>query len=151
MLKYDRQMAKSLLDDTDRALIAELKRDARTPVVAIAKQLGLSRATVQNRINRLESSGVIVGYSAQLGHEISDDAVRAIMNLAIEGNRAPTVVRALSAHPFVTAIYSTNGRWDMIVEISAPSLVEFDRALNEMRQLDGISSSESCLLLSRFK
>jgi DNA-binding Lrp family transcriptional regulator len=151
MLMYSVNMANFKLDDTDRAIIAALRQDARTPIVTLAKSLGLARATVQNRISRLEDNSVIVGYAAQLGHEVNNDAVRAVTNISIEGNHAPGVVAALSANPYVTAVYSTNGRWDMVVEISAPTLSDFDRITSELRLIDGISNSESCLLLNRFK
>ncbi|NYH25366.1 DNA-binding Lrp family transcriptional regulator [Paraburkholderia bryophila] len=53
------------LDDVDRQLLSLLRDDARMSVVALAKQLRISRATVQNRLTRLEQNGVIVGYTVR--------------------------------------------------------------------------------------
>jgi DNA-binding Lrp family transcriptional regulator len=58
------------------------------------------------------------------------------------------VIRTLRAIPEVTMIYSTNGAWDLVVEIRAETLPQFDRVLREIREVKGVTNSESSLLLS---
>jgi DNA-binding Lrp family transcriptional regulator len=139
------------LDDVDRQLIALLRDNARLSVVTLAKQLRVARATVQNRITRLETNGVIVGYTVRLKPAAEAHRIRALMSIAVQGNRAADVLRTLQGHPNVATIHSTNGRWDLIAELRADSLENFDRVLGTIRLLDGISNTETSILLSTHK
>ncbi|RKP43526.1 Lrp/AsnC family transcriptional regulator [Trinickia fusca] len=139
------------LDDVDRQLIALLRDNARTSVVTLARQLRVARATVQNRLTRLEKHGVIVGYTVRLKPVAEQHRIRALMSIAVEGNRAADVVKVLRGHPSIATIYSTNGRWDLIAELHADSLENFDRVLGAIRLIDGIANTETSILLSTHK
>lgn len=139
------------MDDIDRQLLALLRDNARTPVVALAKKLRVARATVQNRIAKLEHDGTIVGYTVRLKPEAEAHRIRAIMSIRIEGQRAEQVARLLRGHSNVVALHSTNGRWDLMAELRADSLEAFDQVLNAIRLIDGISSTETSILLSTQK
>lgn len=139
------------MDDTDRQLIALLRDDARMSVVALAKKLRVARATVQNRIARLESDGTIVGYTVRLRPEAEAHRIRAIMCIGIEGHRGAEVIRVLRGHSNVVALHSTNGRWDLMAELRADSLEDFDKVLNAIRLIEGIASTETSILLSTQK
>ncbi len=73
------------------------------------------------------------------------------MTIAGEGNQVDAVINALCGDPAVTTLHSTNGRWDIVVELRADSLEAFDRVLARIRLVEGISQSETSLLLSTFK
>ncbi|QCP53445.1 Lrp/AsnC family transcriptional regulator [Trinickia violacea] len=139
------------LDDVDRQLIALLRDNARVPVVTLAKQLKVARATVQNRLTRLEQSGVIVGYTVRLKPAAEAHRIRALMSIAVQGNRAQEVVKVLRGYPNVATIHSTNGRWDLVAELQADSLENFDRVLGAIRLIDGIANTETSILLSTHK
>jgi DNA-binding Lrp family transcriptional regulator len=139
------------MDDTDRRLIALLRNDARAPVAALAKALGVARGTVQNRMARLVANGTIVGYTVRLKPDIEEQRMRAFMTVAVEGNQVDEVIRAMRGEPQVAALYSTNGRWDVVAELRADSLEGFDRVLARIRLIEGISQTETSLLLSTFK
>jgi DNA-binding Lrp family transcriptional regulator len=139
------------VDDTDRQLIALLRDDARAPVAWLAKTLRLSRGTVQNRMNRLKADGTIVGYTVRLKPQTEEQRIRGLMTVAVEGARADAVLKALRGDPAVTALHTTNGRWDIVAEVRAESLPAFDRVLARIRLLEGISNTETSLLLSTHK
>jgi DNA-binding Lrp family transcriptional regulator len=139
------------MDNVDRRLLALLREDARATIASLAKQLGVARGTVQNRIARLENDGTIVGYSVRLKPQVEEHRIRALMTIAVEGNRIDAVIAALRGDPAVGALHSTNGRWDIVAELRADSLASFDQVLGRIRQLDGIASTETSLLLSTFK
>jgi DNA-binding Lrp family transcriptional regulator len=139
------------VDELDRRLIALLRHDARTSVAALAKRLGVARGTVQNRIARLEAEGLIVGYTVRLKPQVEEHRVRALTTIAVEGNRIESVITALRGDPAVGALHSTNGRWDIVAELRADTLEAFDAVLGRIRQLDGVSRTETSLLLSTFK
>ena len=104
-----------------------LRNDARTSVASLAKTLGVSRGTVQNRMARLEADGTIASYTVRLKPAVEEHRIRALMTVAVEGNRVDGVIKALRGEPAVTTLYSTNGRWDIVAELRADSLEAFDR------------------------
>jgi len=139
------------MDDLDRRLLALLRGNAREPAAAIAKKLKISRATVRNRIVRLLDRGVIQGFTIRTRAEGDDNRIRAIMCIAIEGERSAKVVKALRGFAEVHGIHTTNGRWDLVAELDTATLAEFSRALDHIRLIEGIASTETSLLLSTIK
>jgi DNA-binding Lrp family transcriptional regulator len=139
------------MDNLDRRLLALLRENARASIASLAKALGVARGTVQNRIARLERDGTIVGYSVRLKPQVEEHRIRALMTIAVEGNHIEAVIAALRGDPAVGALHSTNGRWDIVAELRAESLAAFDEVLGRIRRLEGISSTETSLLLSTFK
>jgi DNA-binding Lrp family transcriptional regulator len=139
------------MDATDLRLLSLLRHDARATVASLAKELGVSRGTVQNRMARLEADGTIVGYTVRLKPEVEEHRIRAFTTIAVEGNRVDAVIAALRGDPAVSALHSTNGRWDIVAELRADSLEAFDRVLGRIRQLEGVSRTETSLLLSTVK
>lgn len=139
------------LDDTDRQLVALLRDDARTSVVNLAKKLKIARATVQNRMTRLENEGVIVGYTVRLRPDAEKHRIRALMSIEVSGHHGEAVCRALRGNPNVVTLYTTNGRWDLMAEVRADTLEMFDKVLNTIRSIEGIANSETSILLSTHK
>jgi DNA-binding Lrp family transcriptional regulator len=139
------------MDDTDRQLIALLRDNARSSVTTLSKKLRVARGTIQNRLARLEADGTIVGYTVRVKPQEEAQRIRALMTVAVEGNRTDEVLKALRGDPAVGALHTTNGRWDIVAELRADSLNAFDRVLGRIRQIDGISSTETSLLLSTHK
>lgn len=139
------------MDDTDRKLISALRHDARASLSDLALMLGVSRTTVRSRIERLKASGEIVGFSVVLKGDAARDPVRGLMMIGIEGRGTDRIVRQINGLSAVRAVHTTNGRWDLIVEIGTATLEEFDAILGQIRRFDGISSSETSLLLNTRK
>jgi DNA-binding Lrp family transcriptional regulator len=139
------------MDDTDRQLIALLRDNARMPVVALAHKLRVARATVQNRLARLEADGTIVGYTVRLRPDAEAHRIRALMSIAVEGHHGEEVRRQLRGHPNVVALHTTNGRWDLMAELRADTLEAFDQVLTAIRAIQGIANTESSILLSTHK
>jgi DNA-binding Lrp family transcriptional regulator len=140
------------MDNIDHALIAALRENARITIAALAKRLRIARGTVQSRLRRLEADGIIVGYTVRLRPQVEEPRIRALMTIEVGGNRPEAaIVKALRGDPAVTALYSTNGRWDYIAELRAEHLEEFDRVLGRIRQVEGIVNTQTNLLLTTYK
>ena len=137
------------LDDRDRQLISLLRNDARMSVVDLARKLGTSRATVQNRMNRLERDGVIQGYTVSLKPDAETQGVRALMSIGTDTKKEPEVIAALRGYPDIVALHHTTGRWDLIAELRCASLVEFNDVIGKVRLIGGVTNTESNLLLDR--
>ncbi|MFU0505090.1 Lrp/AsnC family transcriptional regulator [Pseudaminobacter sp. NGMCC 1.201702] len=137
------------MDSLDENLIKLLRHDARRSISDLAGDLGVSRATVRARMERLERSGDIIGYTVILRTDAADQqSIRGIMMIDIEGHAADRVVRALGGLAEVSAIHTTNGRWDLVAELSAATLSDFDAVLRRIRLIPGITGSETNLLLA---
>jgi len=106
---------------------------------------------VQNRLARMEADGTIVGYTVKLKPQVEEQTIRALMTVAVEGNRTDEVLRSLRGDPAVCALHTTNGRWDIVAELRTDSLEAVDRVLGRIRLIDGISNTETSLLLSTHK
>lgn len=139
------------MDETDNRLISALRHDARASLSDLSLQLGLSRTTVRARMEKLQKRGDIVGYSVVLREDTLRDPVRGLMMIAIEGRGTERILRQLQGISAVRSLYSTNGRWDVIAEIGTDTLESFDEVLFAIRRLDGVTASETSLLLSTRK
>ncbi|MCX5497783.1 Lrp/AsnC family transcriptional regulator [Kaistia dalseonensis] len=136
------------MDSLDEKLITLLRHDARRSISDLALDLGVSRATARARMERLERSGEIIGYTVILRAEAVEQPVRGIMMIEIEGHATERVIRALGGFAEISTIHTTNGRWDLVVELSAETLTAFDTVLRRIRMIAGITSSETNLLLA---
>ncbi len=139
------------MDDTDRRLLALLRDDARLSVASLSEALGLSRATVRTRIDRMVAQGVITGFTVTVGRHEDSTAVRAVTMIEVEGKATDRVQRVLSGFPEVRELHATNGRWDLVAMVETPTLQAFDETLRRIRLIDGITLSESSILLASRK
>jgi len=138
----------STLDDIDIRLIAELRRDGRASISDLAMKLKLARATVRSRIERLVASGEIAGFTVLTRADVTAAPVRGLTLIGIEGRGTERIIAHLQGMPAVQAVHSTNGRWDLIVELATDTLQELDDTLVRIRRFEGITSSETNLFLS---
>jgi DNA-binding Lrp family transcriptional regulator len=136
------------MDEQDRQIVTILRHNARRSISDIALELNLSRATVRARIERLEARGDIVGYTVVLRDDAISAPVRGLTMIEVEGRMLDRVVDALAGFPEISAVHTTNGRWDVVVELSVRSLADLDEALRRLRSIPGITASETTLLLS---
>jgi DNA-binding Lrp family transcriptional regulator len=139
------------MDTLDERLVTLLRHDARRSVSDLAAELGVSRATVRARMARMEAAGEILGFTVILRADAVEAPVRGVMLIAIEGQATARVIRALGGLPEVSAVHTTNGRWDLVVELGAGSLPDLDAVLRRIRLLPGIASSETNLLLATLR
>lgn len=136
------------MDDLDKGLVTLLRHRGRRSVSDLALDLGVSRATVRARMARLEKSGDIVGYTVILRADAVDQPVRGIMLIEIEGHAADRVIKSLGGFSEVSQIHTTNGRWDLVLELGTETLADLDSVLRKIRLIPGITGSETSLLLA---
>ncbi len=136
------------MDDVDQRLIAELRRDGRASLSDLAARMELSRATVRARMERLITRGEIAGFSVQTRSDVTAAPVRGLMMIGIEGRGGEKVMARLTGIPAVMAVHSTNGKWDLIAELATQTLLELDEVIHRIRNLEGVMTSETNLLLS---
>ena len=133
----------------DHALLDLLAGNARLSTAALARQLGVARSTIQGRIERLEKSGVIRGYTVRLGPAAATRQVQAHAMIAVEPQQQGQVERKLRAMGAVTALMTVSGSYDLIAMLAAPSTEALDAALDELRECPGVKSTTTSIVLSR--
>lgn len=136
------------MDELDKRLLLALQRDGRASVSELADILGITRTTVRSRMDRLRANGEITGFTVKTRADVATTAIRGLMMLGIEGRGTERIMARVSAMPEVRAVHSTNGTWDLIVEIGTETLEAFDKVLFAIRRMDGVTRSETNLLLS---
>jgi DNA-binding Lrp family transcriptional regulator len=139
------------MDELDNQLIAQLRHNARLSVADLAHKLKISRGTVTNRIRKLEDDQTIVGYTVQLKPSSAHEGIRCWMGIQIEGNQTHEVIARLLGEPSMAALHDTNGRWDLLAELEVASMAELSKALERIRLLKGIRSTETSILLASYK
>ncbi|TAY02252.1 Lrp/AsnC family transcriptional regulator [Rhizobium leguminosarum] len=135
-------------DDLDRRIIAHLRADGRASLSKLSDALGVARGTVQNRLDRLMETGTLLGFTVRVREDYDVNAVRAVMMVEVVGKSTTQVIRKLRGLTEISALHTTNGNWDLVADIRAASLADFDRVLREVRMIDGVANSETSLLLS---
>ncbi len=136
------------IDAVDRQLLLLLGENARAPVAELGRKLGLSRTTVQSRIERLERRGVIAGYGVKLSEEHEKGQVRAHVLITALPKLAPKVEAELRRISEVRTLHSVSGHFDMIAVVMAPSIGELDRLIDRIGALEGVERTMSSIVLS---
>ena len=136
------------MDAIDQKLLLALRENARASTAKLARLVGRSRTSVQTRIERLEKSGVIVGYGVRLAPEHDLGAVRAHVMIKVGPKEARAVTAALKGIPQVRVLHSVSGDMDLIAVAATASVAEMDGVIDRIGALDGVERTTSSILLS---
>ncbi len=136
------------LTSKDDELIALLRVNAREPVASLARKLGLSRTTVQDRLRRLEQNGVIAGYSVNLAREIDRGGIRAYVTISVEPRRQIEVAKVISRLPQVETLHTVSGKFDLIAQVKTASAEDMDRLIDQVGLIAGVTEIETAVILS---
>jgi len=132
----------------DRRLIAALRRDARKSVSELARELDLSRTTVQKRLAMLESAGVISGYHLKLGGEYQYRTLQAYVSLVVNPRHSTAVARELERMDEVEALYTVSGKIDLVAIMRVGSPADMDSALDRIGTIKGVKDTDSAMVLA---
>ena len=136
------------MDELDRNIIGLLGADARMSVATLSRRLKVARSTIQARLERLETSGVIAGYTLKLGEGAREGRLRASVLLTIEPRSQAAVLTRLKSISEIERVFTTSGRLDFLVQIACPNTQVLDQVLDQIGAMTGVRSSESLIHLS---
>ena len=136
------------LTDSDTALINHLKVNARASVSELARKLGVSRTTAQDRLTRLEERGVISGYTVHLGAGHRAPGVSAYVMIVFEPRQAASIVKMLKTFSAIETLQSVSGKIDLMAQVSVDTPEALDILLDKIGAIEGVVSTESALVLS---
>jgi DNA-binding Lrp family transcriptional regulator len=141
-------MSISTLGPKDRELLAILSENAREQTATIARKLGLSRTTVQAKIDRLERDGVIAGYGVKLSDAYESGMVKAHVLITIAPKTLARITTDLHAISAVRTLHSVSGSFDLIAIVEATSIAELDHLIDRIGAIDGVERTLSSIILS---
>jgi len=132
----------------DQQLLAVMRGNARASTTELAQILGVSRSTVQKRLERLETEGVIAGYTVQLSSEYLDQEIKAHVMITVSPRMTADIIKSMEKLNGVRAIYSVSGPHDLIAEVAAMSVTELDKMIDEIIAIEGVERTVSSVILS---
>lgn len=136
------------MDDLDSNILRLLGADARMSVATLARKLKVARSTIQARLERLETGGVIAGYTLKLGEAARQNRLHASVLLNIEPRSLASLLSRLRSIPEVERAFTTSGRFDLLLQVAAPSTQQLDSVLDQIGSMPGVNSSESLIHLT---
>lgn len=141
-------MTKTTLDAKDHMLLNLLRENARASTAELARNLGLSRTTVQSRIERLERGGVVAGYTVKLADELEAGLVRTFVLITLAPRQTKVIEAALRRLPEVRTLHSVSGPFDLLAIVAAASIGELDAVIDRIGLLEGVERTTSAIVLS---
>lgn len=136
------------MTDKDAELVALLKVNAREPVASLARKLGLSRTTVQDRLKKLEGNGTISGYAVKLGAQVKNTGISALLTLAVEPRRQIDVAKIVGKLPQVEVLYTVSGKYDLVAIVKTTSAEDMDALIDRVGVVPGVQEIETAVILS---
>jgi DNA-binding Lrp family transcriptional regulator len=141
-------MTKPALDATDHRLLNLLRENARAPVAELARNLGLSRTTVQSRIERLERRRLVTGYTVKVADEVEGALVRTYVMITLAPKQTQVIETALRRIPEVRTLHSVSGSFDLLAVVAAGSIRDLDALIDRIGLLEGVEHTRSAIVLS---
>ena len=136
------------LSEKDEALIQRLQVNARESISNLARQLGVSRTAVQERLHRLTRMKVIEGYTVKLNPNWQKNQITTFIALTVNPKQAKPAIQQLERMPYIKALWTVSGPYDLLAEASAPTTEKIDLLLDDVGDIEGVTKTESSVVLS---
>ena len=151
-MRYTYKMSKALntlsTDELDRRLIALLRKDARMPIVKLAKSLGISRTSTYARLQKLQKSGVIEGFTVRVSTASTRDQIRAHVLIKVKGRLNRATEKQLQMIPEITALHAISGVYDLIAELEVADALRLNELIDQIGEMEGVEETTSSIVLA---
>jgi DNA-binding Lrp family transcriptional regulator len=141
-------MTIAMLTPKDEELIALLRVNAREPVAALARKLGVSRTTVQDRLRRLEEQGLITGYTLKLSKDAAARGISAMITISVEPRRQIDVAKVIGKFPQVETLHTVSGKFDLMAQVRTATAEDMDKLIDQIGVISGVTEIETAVILS---
>jgi DNA-binding Lrp family transcriptional regulator len=135
-------------DDLDHRLLDLLRNDARLPIAKLSKALGVSRASVYARLKKLQSGGIIEGFTVRLNPNYERNLIRAHVLMKVTAKLARATEKQLQAMPDIVALHAISGVYDLIAVLEASSAADLNELIDRIGSLAGVESTTSSIILA---
>ena len=136
------------LDQRDQQLLALLRVNSRASTSALARELGISRSTVQDRINRLERRKIIAGYTIRYHGDFGERLLNAHVMIQVNPKQSARIVAALSTIAAVKTLQTVSGIYDLVTMVETATTEEMDRVLDQIGELPGVEKTTTSIVLT---
>ena len=139
------------LDDLDRQILDLLTADGRMPVTSIAKELEIARSTVNLRLARLQSTGVIQGYTVvQAGGSGAEDAIRALVFVDVDRAVADAVIHHIRSLPEVVRLLALAGDFDLTADVRCSTMADLHDLVHRVGTVGGVQRVKTTVVLATY-
>jgi Lrp/AsnC family leucine-responsive transcriptional regulator len=137
------------LDATDRRIVELLSLNGRLSYAELARQVGLSGPAVHERVGKLESSGVIRGYRAEVDPEAVGLGVTAFIGIAqAADSEIDDIVAAMSELPEIESCYFLAGTESFLAKVSVPTIAQLEHLIVRLNRIQGVAGTRTTVALS---
>lgn len=139
------------IDGIDKKILRALMSDARTPVLEIARQVGISGAAIHQRLRKLEKSGLLAGSKFVINPKVLGYTTMAFVGIFLDkAMNNPDAVRQLKKIPEVLECHYTTGNWSVLVKILCKDNEHLMQVLNkDIQTITGVSRTETFISLDQ--
>src|ERR671938_14243 len=139
----------SSIDETDEKILRILQADSRRAFVDIAHDIGLSESAVRRRVKNLVDREIIRRFTIELG---ASDKTSAITLISVASTADTSAVSGrLMNLPGVEVVYEITGQYDIAAIISAPAIVEINKCIDDIRKIEGVSDTNTVIILKTMR
>jgi DNA-binding Lrp family transcriptional regulator len=135
------------LDATDIRLLTALSRDARSTVVALAQQLGLSRNTVQARLSQLEARDVFLTFERRISPAALGYPLMAFIHIHVQQRKLEQITAELALIPELLEAYGVTGNADILAQVVSRSAEDLFRINSQVLAIDGVERTDTSLAM----
>ena len=130
-------------------LLRLLQENSRRTISDLASELGLSRATVQQTMERLERKGVIQGYTIKINPHYQQQQVSAYIMISVVPKKTADIIRQIHKHPQLDMLCTISGQYDLIAKVTEATTEALDKSIDYIATLDGVEQTLSHIVLSK--
>lgn len=135
----------SSLDKIDEKIINILKTDSRKAFVEIAQEVGLSESAVRRRVKNLVDSGTIKKFTIEMGVSNKTSAITLIsVSPSTDTSKVSEKLKSLKG---VDVVYEITGQYDIVAIVSAPTITEINKCIDEVRRIEGVDDTNTVIIL----
>lgn len=136
------------VDEVDLAIVAELERDARCTYGEIGRVVGLSAPAVKRRMDRLEASGVVRGYTVVVDHALLGRPIEAFTEMTFSGEaRVDEIASIGDGIPEVLAVFTMAGDPDALAWLRVADVRDLKRVIDRLRVAGNVTGTKTMIVL----
>ncbi|MCZ7397879.1 MAG: Lrp/AsnC family transcriptional regulator [Candidatus Methanoperedens sp.] len=145
------QMAKVEIDETDRKILREYLKDARLSYREVARRVRVAVGTVMARTKRLETEGVIKGYTAVLDHEKLGYDLTAVTEITVSKGKLVEMEKEIAKLPVACTVYDVTGITDALIIAKFRSREELSNFTKSLLAMPFVERTNTHIVLTTVK
>lgn len=135
----------------DMKIIKALQKDARKPIIKLAREVDANEATVRRRIDKLLKEGIIERFTVVLDYHKLGRVIKAFIGLRVQPAKLKEIVDHLAKHPDIQVLYRTSGDTDIFAEVIFEQMEDLNEFLEKELRLEGILGTIVTIVIGPYK